>query len=167
MREAHPDHGSSQSPWPCQEVPNPSSREDDLWVARVGFEFGPETPDVDPQAVHRSGVVITPYVFSKSRVGCYQPGVSHEVVDDLRLDRREIDLLLAMHKLARGRVEAKVADRQRKFICEAALVANPGLYPRQQLQLPARFYDEVVGSPFLTLDNVGLVVPGREDDDRH
>ena len=101
--------------------------DDQLGIARVGFDFLSQMSNIDPEAVDGAGVILSPDSLGKMGMGNHVTRVLHKVLQNSTFDEREADLLTFVGKLECGRIEAQQAAYNRGLFVGRALLSELNL----------------------------------------
>src|SRR3954447_20804382 len=117
----------------------------------TGFQLPSQVRDEDLDRVGDREGVVAPHLVEELLAGDHQALVAHEVLEQLELALREVDLALAAGHLVRVRVEHQVADAQRSHAARGP-PAQQRAHAGQQLLALERLHQVVVGPDVQALD---------------
>jgi hypothetical protein len=136
----------------------------------VVAELGAELADVDVDGAGVGGERVAPDSFEDLVSGEDQPAVADQVAEQVELAGGEVDRAAFEGDLVAGRVHGEAAEVQWGLWAGLGGGLGPaedGLDPGHQLAGGERLGHVVVGAQLEAENPVGLLLPGRDDDDRH
>jgi NADPH-dependent 2,4-dienoyl-CoA reductase/sulfur reductase-like enzyme len=145
----------------------------DQSVAQTFFRDDPVRADLSPQDAdeHLDRIRIPLVILAVDLLGQLgarddAAGMVHQIVEHLVLIGRQLHRRAVDGDLARGRVQAQVADFDggRRVL---GLAAHIGAHAREQFAHVEGFGDVVIGAEIEALDLLAPAVAGREDQHRH
>ena len=93
--------------WFGQKISYTGFGEDKLWLAGVCFDFFPQAPDMNPEAINGAGIIFTPHFLGKAGVGRDRTSVFHQVVNDVGFDGSELYLFFPDQELVRRGIKSQ------------------------------------------------------------
>src|SRR5581483_3361477 len=130
------------------------------------LELAAQVRDEDVDRVRHRRRVVAPHLLEQALARDHEPLVSHQVLEQLELAVRELDLALPAPDLAGVRVEHQVADHERRAAARRP-APHERAQPRQQLLALEGLDEVVVGARVQPLDPVAGLAARRQDEDRH
>ena len=111
---------------------------------------------MDFKAIGSTRVVVAPDRFRQIGMRHHVAGILHQMTEDVVLCYRQADFLFADVQLRSFRLKPQVSVGQDAFF-RRCMPANHRLNTCQQLELPERFSDVIVSSPFQSFYNICFV----------
>src|SRR5215217_5589957 len=148
----------------AEDVACAADRMKEPWLA-TGLELPPQVGHEHLDGVRDRERVVAPDPVEQLLARDHQPLVAHEVLEQLELALRELDLALAAAHLMGVGVEGEVADAQRGHAARRP-PAQQRPHPRQQLLALERLDEVVVRADVEPLDARVERVAGGQHQDR-
>src|SRR3954447_1826382 len=117
----------------------------------TGFELPSQVRDEDLDRVGDRERVVAPHLVEQLLAGDDEPFVAHEVLEQLELALRELDLAVAARDLVRVGVQREIAHAQRGHAARGA-PPEERAHAREQLLALERLDEVVVGADVQALD---------------
>src|SRR3954452_6979249 len=132
----------------------------------TGFKLPSEIRDEDLDRVRDRERVIAPHLIEQLLAGDHQALVAHQVLEQLELALREVDLTAVARNLVRVRVEREIADAQRGHAARRA-APEQRAHACEQLLAFERLDEVVVGADVQALHaRLQCVACGEHQDRR-